>query len=116
MDRTVAYKGNCFTIAFAVCASGDRPGLTFYTGLGLRDQAKLNSLFARLGDHGRIESREKFKKVDGQLWEFKSFQLRMPCKFFPNRLVVITHGFIKKGDSNTAVGDCAGSKDSARGR
>lgn len=54
------------------------------------------ALFKRLGDTGRIDHREKFKKLDGELWEFKSHQIRMPCAFRHPRLVVVTHGFIKK--------------------
>jgi hypothetical protein len=57
-------------------------------------------LFKRLGDEGRISNREKFKPIENtEFWEFKSFQIRMPCYFRQDRRVVITHGFLKKGDN-----------------
>ena len=53
-------------------------------------------LFRVLGDTGRISSEEQFKKLQDDFFEFKAFQLRLPCYFAPGRRVVITHGFIKK--------------------
>lgn len=98
MARPIAYAGALFTVAFAVCRDGSVPALDFYNGLGEGDQAKMNTLFRYLGDHGRIANREKFKKVEEELWEFKSHQIRMPCAFSEDRTVVISHGFRKKGD------------------
>jgi hypothetical protein len=84
---------------YAVAADGTSPGEQFYEGLGDTDKAKLNKLFEVLGDLGRISNKEKFKKIEGsEFFEFKSFQIRMPCFFQDGGVVVITHGFIKKGD------------------
>ena len=99
MFRPVAYQGEQFTITYAVCLDQSRPGEKFYDGLTDNDKAKLNKLFEHLGDHGKISNREKFKKIDDtEFFEFKSFQIRMPCFFQQGRLVIITHGFRKKGD------------------
>jgi hypothetical protein len=87
------------TIAFAVRADESCPGLDFYEELDRQDKAKLNALFRMLGDQGEIRNKEKFKKIEGtEFFEFKSFQIRMPCFFLPGNLVVITHGFRKKKD------------------
>jgi hypothetical protein len=65
---------------------------------------KLLALFQMLGDQGEIWNREKFKKIEGtEFFEFKSFQIRMPCFFLPGNLVVITHGFRKKKDKAPAA-------------
>src|SRR5579862_9364004 len=97
MGRSIAYAGTSFTIAFATCVDGSRPALDFYNGLDDTDKAKMNTLFRYLGDQGRIANREKFKKVEDELWEFKSHQIRMPCMFSEDRTVIVSHGFIKKG-------------------
>jgi hypothetical protein len=99
MGRPVAYPGQRFTIVYAISADQQSPGEEFYDGLSDSDKAKLNKLFEVLGDHGKISNKEKFKKIeDTEFFEFKSFQIRMPCFFSPGQLVIITHGFVKKGD------------------
>jgi hypothetical protein len=96
--RPIAYKGKAFTIAYAVDKNGRSPGKEFFDALPLGDQAKVMSLFGRLGDYGSIRNPEKFRKLEGNCYEFKSFQIRIPCFFLPAGLVLITHGFRKKRD------------------
>jgi len=99
MGRPVAYRGSRFTIVYAVRLNQTSPGEEFYDALGDTDKAKLNKLFEVLGDHGKIVNEEKFKRIDDtKFFEFKSFQIRLPCFFAPGGLVVITHGFSKKKD------------------
>jgi hypothetical protein len=63
------------------------------------NKAKMNALFARMADQGTIINGEKFKKITGtEFFEFKSFQVRMPCYYLPGRVLVITHGFKKQSD------------------
>jgi hypothetical protein len=101
MRRPTAYSGTQFTIAYAVLLDQSSPGEVFYDGLEDGDKAKLNKLFERFGDHGKIVNEEKFKKIDKtEFFEFKSFKIRMPCFFSTSqtKLLVITHGFLKKTD------------------
>jgi len=78
---------------------GTIPGLEFLRDQDAKWQAQIHVLFRRLGDEVRISNREKFKRIEGtDFWEFKAFQIRMPCYFRPDQRVVITHGFIKKDD------------------
>jgi hypothetical protein len=98
MRRPVAYSGQRYTIVYAVCLNEESPGEEFYDQLKDSDKAKLNKLFEYLGDHGAIRNEEKFKKIDESFFEFKSHQIRMPCYFTPDGLVIITHGFVKKKD------------------
>jgi len=77
---------------------GRSPGKEFFDELSCEDQAKLMRLFALLADHGRIENPEKFGNLKEGFREFKSFKIRMPCRFLPGRIVLVTHGFWKKKD------------------
>lgn len=100
-ERPIAYPGVALMIAFAVCADSSSPAERFFDELDGEDKAKMLRLFKQMGDQGKIRSpEEKFKKIEGTdgLFEFKSHQVRMPCYFLPGRLLVLTHGLIKKGD------------------
>jgi phage-related protein len=106
MARIVAYAGTKLTIAYAREASGESPGFDFFErGLPKHDpanfrmnQARLMKLFQLLGDNRIVHNREKFGDLGDGLFEFKSFQIRMPYAYARHEraLVLITHGFIKK--------------------
>jgi|ERR1035437_3310380 hypothetical protein len=100
MQRPIAYAGPVRTVVFAVCASGSALGLVFYCNeLDESEQAKLQALFVRMGETGVIRDDRKFKHIEGtDLFEFKNFQIRMPCYYLPGGLLVITHGFRKQCD------------------
>lgn len=98
MARTIAYQGAKFVIAFARRKSGECPAGEFFDGLSTLDKAKLMSLFQIAGDHANFCNPEKFGDLGGGLFEFKSFQIRMPFAYSRRErgLIVVTHGFIKK--------------------
>jgi phage-related protein len=98
MERTVAYRGLRYTIAYAVERRGGSPGAVFFDALSLLDKAKLMKLFEMLGEHGKITNPEKFGDLGDGFREFKSHQIRMPCHFAKGGLVLVTHGFIKQRD------------------
>jgi hypothetical protein len=85
-------------IVWAVSSDGLCPAKDFFEALEERDQAKLQTLFEMMASQGRIVNREKFKKIVGELYEFKAGQLRMPCFFDSKNRIVVTHGFRKKAD------------------
>jgi phage-related protein len=70
----------------------------FMNKLSVEDRGKLLALFKRFGDEGRISNREKFQKLQDDIWEFKSYQIRVLCFFGENKTMILTHGFIKKKD------------------
>jgi hypothetical protein len=96
MEPVIAYRGSRFTVEFAIRADGSVPGLDFFNQVEERWEARLLVLFKLLGDTGRINSQEQFRKFAGDFFEFKAFQNRMPCYYRADKRVVITHGFIKK--------------------
>ena len=96
----VLYKGKFHTVELAITANGRCPGKKFLDDLSKLDREKILRIIKRLADEGKVTNREQFKKIEGEdFFEFKNFQIRMPCYFRSDGRIIITHGFIKKGDS-----------------
>jgi len=58
---------------------------------------KVLALLSKTAISGRPPvNKEKFDKLEGPLFEFKSFQDRLPCFFDGQGRIVLTHGFSKK--------------------
>jgi phage-related protein len=89
-----------FTIAFARDREGKYPAEEFFDQLSIADKAKMMNLFRILGDLGKHSNDQKFGDLGDGLYEFKSFQIRMPFAYAGNErgLILITHGFPKKRD------------------
>jgi phage-related protein len=89
-----------FRIAFARDREGAYPAEEFYDHLPIADKVKLDQRFRILGDLGKHTNPEMFGDLRDGLYEFKSFQIRMPFAYAKNerRLVLISHGFLKKKD------------------
>ena len=96
-DETLVCRGSWGAVRYAVRASGKMPARKFIQSLTEPDQRKLAALFQRIADHGQIRNREKFRKVVGDIFEFKSFQVRVGCFQLENTWF-LTHGFRKKRD------------------
>jgi hypothetical protein len=97
MPLTQVCRGRWGSIVLAECASGDCPAAEFIADLEMSDKAKVKALLQRFADEGKIVNRVKFKKIADDLFEFKSFQIRLFCYITANQ-VVITHGAKKKRD------------------
>jgi hypothetical protein len=100
MERVIANRGVTRTVAYALLKSGESPGADFYRELSREDQARLDHSFRLMGDRGRIDNDEKFGVLAPGLFEFKEYQIRMPCAWARQErgVLLITHGFIKKRD------------------
>src|SRR5260370_33000364 len=98
MAWRAACQGVVLAIAFAREKSGACRACEFFDGLSELDKAKLMALFLIAGDHGKFHNPEKFGDLGDGLYEFKSFQIRMPFAYAKKErgLILITHGFIKK--------------------
>lgn len=90
-------RGRWGSVIMAVLAKQVCPAVDFIAEQKPGDKAKLMALFERYAEYGPIPNREKFKKVADNLFEFKSFQLRMFC-YQKGRQLVLTHGVKKKRD------------------
>lgn len=70
----------------------------FIDELSEADQKKLVALFKHAAEHGPPRNEQKFKKLSDDLFEFKSFQIRIFCAFRGKSILVLTHGIKKKKD------------------
>ena len=99
MNELIAYRGKKFVIEYGICTNGSAPAKEFFDSLSERDQAKLMALFVRMGEEGVIRNEEKFKRIEGaEYFAFKSFQIRMICRFQPSGRLILLCGFRKKKD------------------
>jgi len=77
----VFYGGSVYSIELALTEDGECPAQTFLDSLTIEQRAKIVRIIKRLADFGRINNREQFKKIEDDFFEFKYFQIRMPCFF-----------------------------------
>lgn len=102
MVERIAAKGTWGTVEWALDARLRMPAQEFFLSLDQVDRDKILALFARLASFGRIDNRERFKALGskgGNLFEFKSHQLRFLGDFRPGKRFLVAHGLRKKQDS-----------------
>lgn len=83
---------------FALSVQGKCLVSEFIDSLESADQKKVLALLQRAADYGPPNNVQKFKKLEGDIWEFKSFQVRILCALEGRNVIILTHGFIKKKD------------------
>jgi hypothetical protein len=99
MKGPIAHPGSKLWIEYAVCVNGTCPAKEFFDSLDAPERRKMMALFRQMGDEGKIWNRRRFKKVEGtDFFEFKESQIRILCRFLPGGLLVLVHGFRKKGE------------------
>jgi len=98
--RDPEFSGRFHTITCQELGDGSCPVGAFLDELPPSDRRKLDVLFERLGEHGRITNPEKFRKLTGSdgIYEFKSFQIRLLCFFGREKSVQLAHALVKKKD------------------
>ena len=99
--ENVAAVGLWGRVTWARDKAGRTSALSFYKSLSLPDRTKVQALFKRVADYGIIPNREKFKKLEADLWEFKSFQIRFLGDYRHGREFVVAHGVVKKKDRHS---------------
>ena len=62
------------------------------------ERTKVDVIFQRLGDHGRLHNTTKFKKVSADIWEIKSGQIRIFCFRHPGGHLILAFGLRKKSN------------------
>jgi len=89
-------KGSCAIVCYARRSSGLRPAKDFIEDLGKLDQAKLAKSFHKIAHVGRINNKERFRKLHGKIYEFKVYpKIRILC-FQLGKTWLLTHGFYKE--------------------
>jgi hypothetical protein len=92
----ILLKGRRYEIC-EITLRGKSPVGRFIEDLGREDQQKLVALLKRTADEGPPNNREKFKKLEDDIFEFKSFQVRVFCTIRDARIILI-NGVVKKKD------------------
>lgn len=94
----IVTRGECFTVECAILKNGSSKSRKFLKSLEKKKRAKISSVIQRYADFGHINNPEQFKKVEGKLWEFKAFQVRIFMYHCAPKTIALTHGFHKKKD------------------
>ena len=89
-------EGKKFTVEVAKRNNGSMPAYDFINKLSKADKAKVTAIIKRLADTGIIRNKEKFKSIGNNLYEIKSFQIRIFCCFAKGRLIILLSGIFKK--------------------
>jgi hypothetical protein len=101
--KRVVVRGAAKTVEYAVDANGAMPAKEFLDSgfadgsLNKAELAGIRRLFEKMAAHGRITSKQKFRKERGEIYAFKRGQIRVPA-FCIGNTWYLTHGFKKKKD------------------
>ncbi len=93
-------KGPCAIVAYARRKNGNRPAMDYIENLERSDQATLTRSFIQMANVGKIYNIEKFRKLRGRIFEFKSFPRARVLCFQLGKVWLLTHGYNKEtGDT-----------------
>lgn len=95
MEVAEIYSGRKFVI-YAITLHNRCPVEEFINALSETEQKKVVKLLQFSADYGLPVNEEKFKKLEKDIWEFKSNKARILCFFEKEKIIITTHGFLKK--------------------
>jgi phage-related protein len=64
--------------------------------LSTKEKNVLLAKITTIADHGPLRNEEKFRHEGEGIYAIKQNQIRVYCFFEQDRMIVLTHGFIKK--------------------
>jgi phage-related protein len=88
------YIGRTCNLDYACRSNGSYPAEEFVKNLTQAEQIKLSHVLQRLIDTGKVWNEEKFKKLEGAIWEIKADHNRLLC-FNHKNCWFLTNGFKK---------------------
>jgi len=93
-------RGPCAIVAYARRTNGNKPAMDYIENLQQSDLVKLARSFKQLADTGTIWNKERFRKLHGNIWEFKTHPKVRVLSFHLGKTWLLTHGFNKEtGDT-----------------
>lgn len=95
-NKRVLEVGPWGRVAYAVRLSGICEAQQWLEAQTSLVKSKFDHLFRALAANGRIFNREQFRKLEGEIWEFKRGPDRILC-FRIGRCWYLTHHFQKGG-------------------
>jgi len=100
LNTTVLHVGEKLKVEAVLNPDGKCPAQEFLDEQLESDRQKIKALFFMVALKGnQFRNGEKFKKLDGEIFEFKSYQIRLLCFFHRGGRLIITHGLIKQTDN-----------------
>ena len=90
-------SGDKFKI-YGLVINGNCEAEDFLSGLSDKEKSKITPLLHYTANNGLLKNEQKFKNVGDGIFEFKGFQSRLFCFFDKGKLVILSHGCIKKRD------------------
>ena len=98
MSDFIAYAGRVFQIEWYYTAGGKSQALDYANNMSKQEVARLIHLLERMGDHGRIHDKRKFRNEGDKIYAFKPQPHRFLCFFVEGKKIIITNAFWKKQD------------------
>jgi len=86
---------------FKICGlivNGTCEAEEFLKELSDKEKKKLIPLLQYTANSGPATNEQKFKSIGDGIFEFKGFQSRLFCFFDQGKIIILTHGCIKKRD------------------
>ena len=99
-NSKLIYQGKVLRLEFCILDSEEIPAEDWLESQSESRKQKFAALFVWMGDQGKIWNERKFKHLteSDQIFEFKSEDGRILCFFMFGKRLILTHGFVKKGD------------------
>jgi len=97
----ILYRGHQFEL-YEIVDNGRKLVSDFIETLAESDQKKMLALLKRSADHGLPQNIEKFRHIRDGLYEFKTFGVRLFCFLHKGKMIILTHGIIKKRQKGDA--------------
>lgn len=95
-------NGDKFRI-YGLMVNGACEAEEYLEGLSAKEKGKLIPLLQYTARTGPVKNEQKFKSIGDGIFEFKGFQARLFCFFDEGRIIILTHGCIKKRDTLNPV-------------
>jgi len=96
------YPGQKFLIQ-GVVKNGKSLLRPFLEGLPQADKAQCSASITKIGDHGPLHNKEKFRKESPNIYAIKTKNIRIYCFFAGKKLIILTHGFKKNAQGGKNV-------------
>jgi hypothetical protein len=90
-------NGDKFKI-YGLIVNGTCEADEFLEGLSNKEKGKILPVLHYTAHSGLLHNDQKFKSIGDGIFEFKGFQSRLFCFFDEGRIIILTHGCIKKRD------------------
>jgi len=90
-------SGDKFKI-YGLVINGNCEAEDFLNELSDKEKIKITPLLHYTAHNGLLKNEQKFKNVGDGIFEFKGFQSRLLCFFDKGKLIILSHGCIKKRD------------------